>query len=69
MPENADIIEVPFVMDAPCALEEAQEAERLLRPVADNFWLEAIVPVGDLPALEWVAKYRWYDNEISAMMR
>ncbi len=68
MPVNGEIVEVVMAMPEPCGLEEAENIERLMRPEGNNFWLAELEPIGELPALEWVARYEWYDNRISEMM-
>ena len=68
MPENGELVEVVLEMPEPCGREEAENVERLMRPEGNNYWLAELEPVGDLPAARWVARYEWYDNNVSEMM-
>ena len=34
----------------------------------ENAWLVGVAPIGPLPAVEWVARYEWMDDDLTEMM-
>ena len=68
MPENGEMVELVFAMENACLQEEAENHERLVRPAGANYWLVEVVPIGPLPAMEWVARYEWMDDDLTEMM-